>query len=498
MTKWFQISQRQRVSPFPNYFSMESVTKEMKGVIGYCYHNVLLIFQNNTFWVFFDKKEHDNLGGKVLKVILKEPELFKNLISKEKKFARTFLGFIKQYRRQASQLSNVKLPAIHQRYEREYKRIYAHYFVILAVENFLMNYLKNYLEKTADGSRQSVDYLNTLISDRRAFVLAKERLAALKLAVRIKSRNTWLEYFKTGNAGRIEEKVKNDPGLCKLFKRHENNYFWITRDYDDSVLTFSDFIKRAKKLINQNPVAEIEKITKESIALNKKQRQIEKEIQLDRYHQKLFQTMRDGMYLKELRKMIVSQSLYYYDPILIEIGKRGGLSLNQVRHLLTSEIKELLLKNKDYAAAANERIKLSVYWAKNGSTKVLVKKKALLLCRQLLPSPSVAKEIQGFPASPGVALGKVRIVMHPWECAKLKAGEILVTVQAVPSFSSAIQRAAALVADGGTGITSHPATLAREAGIPCVTGAKVATKLLKNGDLIEVNGGQGTVKIIKK
>ena len=72
--------------------------------------------------------------------------------------------------------------------------------------------------------------------------------------------------------------------------------------------------------------------------------------------------------------------------------------------------------------------------------------------------------------------------------------DVMVTVQAVPSFTPAIKIAAALIADGGTGITSHPATLAREAGIPGITGVKIATEVFKDGDIVEVDGDRGIVR----
>ena len=60
-----------------------------------------------------------------------------------------------------------------------------------------------------------------------------------------------------------------------------------------------------------------------------------------------------------------------------------------------------------------------------------------------------------------------------------------------------MKKAAAIVTDEG-GITSHAAIVAREVGIPCVIGAKIATKALKDGDLVEVDADKGIVRIIKK
>lgn len=495
--EWFQLSQRQRMSPFPNYMSMESITREMKGVIGDCYDNVLMILKENIFWVFFDKNEYNSLGKKVLKKVLKNPFIFRQLVIKEKKFAKTFLSFIKHNRKNLQSLSKGKLIKIYQRYEKEYKRIYSHYFVVLTVENFLINYLKNYLDPKINNSQKAGQFLNILIVEPRAFVNRQEELAALKLTSQIALKKKWKNYFKEKNVKEIEKFIQRDKVLFNLIKKHEKDYFWITRDYEDPILTFSDFIQRFKKQLNENPQKRLLLLEKESKELIKKRGKVEKKLKLNKYYRNLFKAIKEGMYLKELRKSIVSQSLYYFDSILKEIGKRGDLNLNQVRHLTTKDIEKMLLQGKDYTNESNERMKLSVYWAKGGDTKIFTGKEAKDFYQRFLTIPKEIKKLRGFSASPGKVKGVAKIVMHPWEGKKLKKGDILVTAQAVPSFSPIIQRSAGLVADGGTGITSHSATLAREAGIPCVTGLKISTKVLKDGNKIEVDGDKGIVKIIK-
>ena len=61
----------------------------------------------------------------------------------------------------------------------------------------------------------------------------------------------------------------------------------------------------------------------------------------------------------------------------------------------------------------------------------------------------------------------------------------------------ALIKAAAIVTDEG-GVTSHAAIVSRELGIPCVVGTKIATKVLKDGDLVEVDANNGIVKILKR
>jgi len=66
-----------------------------------------------------------------------------------------------------------------------------------------------------------------------------------------------------------------------------------------------------------------------------------------------------------------------------------------------------------------------------------------------------------------------------------------------PEHIVAMKKAKAIVTNEG-GITCHAAIVSRELGIPCIIGTKIATKVLKDGDLVEVDAGQGIVKILDR
>ncbi|MDI6778021.1 MAG: PEP-utilizing enzyme [Patescibacteria group bacterium] len=93
--------------------------------------------------------------------------------------------------------------------------------------------------------------------------------------------------------------------------------------------------------------------------------------------------------------------------------------------------------------------------------------------------------------------GIVRRVDMPDDMAKMNEGDILVSTATTPSIVPAIRKASAIITDEG-GLTCHAAIVSREFEIPCVIGTKIATKVLKDGDLAEVNAEKGLVKIINK
>ena len=103
-------------------------------------------------------------------------------------------------------------------------------------------------------------------------------------------------------------------------------------------------------------------------------------------------------------------------------------------------------------------------------------------------------KLLGDPISPGLVRGRAKVLMSPYE-KPLGSGEILVTRFTEPSWTPLFINAAGVVLEVG-GPTQHGAIIAREYGIPCVSGLDDATKLIKDGDLLEVDGSEGTARII--
>jgi pyruvate, water dikinase len=100
--------------------------------------------------------------------------------------------------------------------------------------------------------------------------------------------------------------------------------------------------------------------------------------------------------------------------------------------------------------------------------------------------------LEGLGASPGVVSGPVKIVKSPAEISKVKDGEVLVAVMTNPDYVPAMKRACAIVTDEG-GRTSHASIVSRELGVPAVVGSGNATKLLKDGEVITVDGFEGRI-----
>ncbi len=100
--------------------------------------------------------------------------------------------------------------------------------------------------------------------------------------------------------------------------------------------------------------------------------------------------------------------------------------------------------------------------------------------------------LEGFAASPGVGVGKIKIINSLEDLSKIKKGDVLVTTMTNPDMVVAMQKSAAIVTDEG-GMTAHAAIVSREMGIPAVVGTQEATTKLKEGEVITVDGYSGKV-----
>lgn len=106
-------------------------------------------------------------------------------------------------------------------------------------------------------------------------------------------------------------------------------------------------------------------------------------------------------------------------------------------------------------------------------------------------------EIKGIVGSVGLARGKVRIVQSASGPDVFEEGDILVANVTSPDFVPVMKKSGAIVVDEG-GILCHAAIIARELQKPCVVNTKVATKVLKNNDYIEVDARKGIITILNE
>lgn len=101
---------------------------------------------------------------------------------------------------------------------------------------------------------------------------------------------------------------------------------------------------------------------------------------------------------------------------------------------------------------------------------------------------------KGIPASSGIIVGKIHIIQFIDQISEVQANEILVVPRTDPGWTPVFSKIGGLITETG-GILSHGAVVSRECGIPAVTNIPNACKIFKNGQIVRINGYDGTITI---
>jgi len=183
----------------------------------------------------------------------------------------------------------------------------------------------------------------------------------------------------------------------------------------------------------------------------------------------------------------------FMEAIAKDIARRNGYHQNQIIATTSDELLEYFKGNKlPNKKILSERYKKSAILAERGKYQIYTGK-ATNGIDSILCSPKNSQLIKGSIAYPGIARGQVRLIINPKkDSSSFRAGEILVTGMTRSEFLPIMKKAVAFITDAG-GILSHAAIVARELKKPCIIGTHIATRLLKNGDLVEVDANSGVI-----
>ncbi len=211
--------------------------------------------------------------------------------------------------------------------------------------------------------------------------------------------------------------------------------------------------------------------------------------------------LRIMLYFKdEISTFIIPYIRFGLEQQWLQAAKEIGVSFEDLEQLQIDELLELLSKKKDVKTLCIDR-KKATFFVHTPFQSTIVTQGSLaeshlndIMKQTVIPDGNVS-EIQGKVGYSGKVQGRVQIIHKSKDLAVFKDGNILVTAYTAPEFVPIMKKALAIVTDTG-GLTSHAAIVSRELGIPCIVGCKIATKVLKNGDMVEVDAHKGIVRKI--
>ncbi len=245
-------------------------------------------------------------------------------------------------------------------------------------------------------------------------------------------------------------------------------------------------------------VEDYQKILKEELQQNKKTySQIRKQFKQNADLINLFETYSNLKEWKNGWREKVSFKLLF---LMKEIAKRTSLSLEGLALCTYEEIEKMLQGNIEGLRTLQSELvlrqKKSAFVFYKDISFAVTENNFLDRFDALMKEKDIS-EIKGSSAFKGVVQGVVKIVLSPLDFGKVNDGDILVSSTTRPDFLPVMQKVKGFVTNEG-GLLSHAAIVARELKKPCIIGTKIATKVLKDGDLVEVDAEKGVVRVIKR
>ncbi len=352
----------------------------------------------------------------------------------------------------------------------------------------------------------NLDAANTLswyVAGDRFLYLAKEKLGLSDEEFDLVSLPTQLTRASQMDIELDELAIKVKSGRSKIKSAAQlltNKYGWLPFGYDGPDYWDGDyFLKQITERIKncQKISRALAEQKKNKDIISRKRRMIMRKLSSE--NKRLVEIAHHLAIWTDDRKYYHFRLHYHYARLMQEIAQRFSLDYWHLKLLFDYEMPLLI---KDFSKAKkiiSQRLaKTTIASFKSGQIKILSSSQTSKIVKYIAQQQT-GKIIKGTVVSRGSQekyRGSVRVVLQARDSHKVKPGEILVATMTTPDYIIGMQKAIAFVTDEG-GLTCHAAIVAREMKKPCIVASRFATKMLKDGDRVEIDIKQGTVKFVK-
>ena len=292
-------------------------------------------------------------------------------------------------------------------------------------------------------------------------------------------------------------------GHKALIEEHMKEYEWVHTEYKGEAWSEEKWMSMLDQAIldDVSPAQRTQDIEDEQARAIAERDKLIAELNPPQEFKHALGAMSEFIAQRDNTKGKMAQLFLSYHKLLSEVANRMGIELSDVFQLTYKEVQAFLESN---ALTSLEEIEIRktrgfALVIKGGNPKLVTGEKEVhdVIIQEGISDPfgqvTQEDEIKGASASRGVCIGKARVMEDASRLNEFQKGEIIVTYMTTVEFTPVFRKAAAVVTDEG-GLSSHAAITSREYKIPCVVGTKIATRSIKTGDEIEVDGDKGIVR----
>lgn len=479
VSNWKQINYRNVDSMLSVQFIYDLYDQHASTINWFRFKNVCLYFQDNKLWSFTPQDEWEKVITQISKQFRhpkdnSNPDIVKNCYWYYERKETLLEDFLKKKSKvNLKRLSNEELyDLLFNWYQITLNQIY--YINLAPVELGLQRAIadlkaSDYLTNDEISILYSLDDNTAVIREEYAFLMA----------------------LKTNKGKSIKSIIKN----------HLKEYSYVTIGYGSSPLNEKVLLTRYEKIkeLEENYIDKrIKEIEKYPQVLKKQKREIYKKLN-NKQLANLFELAAKLGFMRDRKKAFLGKSVQFRNTIMEEISRRFKIEWNDIRFYLMDEFEDLLLHDIKLEHEEIEKRKEGIYISSisNMFTGGEAREEYFQSVKTESEDTKVLNTRRGICASHGVVRGKARICLTFEESNKLEKGEILIAYGTDFDFMNAIVKSSGIITEEG-GILSHASVISRELKKPCIIAFKGITKLVKDGDLIELDAEKGTVKLLEK
>lgn len=445
---------------------------------------------DGNYAIYLEKTELQKMQEKIFRVVcgnLKKFYSYKRMI---KRVQKNWLAVAKKTAAEVNQkISDVKLLALYNVFLHHYQEHFNKpIWIIFPIEPLLAEAADDAVRSILTRAKKLPEYdhwLKVVFSPEEVNAIVMAQQATLALALKIKK-------------GLSEE--SRDRALKKLVARHA---FIPCYDVVDAPWGVDHFNEE----LSGYPSQSISELTANLSEVKGRFREAQsnfklflKSFQMNQREREVCIMAHELVFLKDERDDYRRHGCYYGRKLYGEIGRRLGLDTRDVASMTIEETKKAIAKgiSPAFIFTLKERRRGYLLLKKNkqpflveGGNEI---QKTLLreLGQELTETNNM---IKGQIGSTGKVSGKAVIVHTKHDLRHIFEGAVMIAVTTSPDFVPAMSKSSAIVTDEG-GLTCHAAIVSREMHKPCIVGTKNATKVFRDGDMVEVDAEKGIVRKI--
>ena len=492
--KWEKFIQSGFRMPFYMHLYFEGGIKDNPKNIGWGYSNGLITIEKQINTVYHDLIVYQDFQQFLAKNI-ENNDFRKKLISTIKHADKVLLEYCNQlyhhdYNLDSATTLKIKLEKFTQLFRTKFGLYGIPKFIDIAIVGLLPKLLSRELTE---------NQLFVLTKSSELSLYTQEQISIYQIASKIVELNL-VDLFKKSNAEILDQLGRSYPKLFWEIESYANEFNWVPVSHHVLPLNIDQAIVNIQNILaDKGSIAgNINKLTTEPAKTKLEQEKLTKELKLPNKDLEIISFLRELNAVNDSRKAAMSQSILWSYPLFQAIARKLKIDVVSLRQLMAIEISNSLDDGKlssQNQTKINNRLNAFVCKIESGKIVTLSgdDAKKVIIQELGINDYSALNELKGMIAHPGKVTGKVRLIITEHQVENLKQGEILVSSMTNPDMVTAMKKAGAIVTDEG-GITCHAAIVARELGKPCIIGTKVATKVFKGGDMVEVDATVGTVK----